>query len=185
MSLTQSSTQVVSSSNTLWPTGEQSCAAIFQIWLLPKYNLPLFSNFMITRNPTLNPSKFFLRPSSSKNGLSHDTQLTFPDSCSWSRKIQNDSSKFSIIDAIKDNSVSSDFTTRQEFWFFCTICNFFWQDGWLAAKLRYMAKKNSSAYIEYQAQIDALYEFSPEIREILRENRARRQLSSIAKQLEK
>jgi len=48
-----------------------------------------------------------------------------------------------------------------------------------------MAKKNSSAYIEYQAQIDALYEFSPEIREILRENRARRQLSSIAKQLEK
>jgi len=46
-----------------------------------------------------------------------------------------------------------------------------------------MAKKDASAYIEDQTQIDALEEFSPKIREILRGYRAKRQLSSIAKQL--
>jgi len=46
-----------------------------------------------------------------------------------------------------------------------------------------MAKKNESAYIEDQAQIDALEEFAPRIREILRSYRDKRQLSSIAKQL--
>ena len=46
-----------------------------------------------------------------------------------------------------------------------------------------MAKKDNSAYIEDQAQIDAIEEFAPRIREILREYRAKRQLSSIAKQL--
>jgi DNA-binding Lrp family transcriptional regulator len=44
-------------------------------------------------------------------------------------------------------------------------------------------KKDDSAYIEDQAQIDAIEEFAPKIREILREYRAKRQLSSIAKQL--
>ena len=46
-----------------------------------------------------------------------------------------------------------------------------------------MTKKNDSAYFEDQAQIDAMEEFAPKIREILREYRAKRQLSSIAKQL--
>ena len=46
-----------------------------------------------------------------------------------------------------------------------------------------MAKKDESAYIEDRSQIDALEEFSPKIREILRGYRAKRQLSSIAKQL--
>jgi DNA-binding MarR family transcriptional regulator len=46
-----------------------------------------------------------------------------------------------------------------------------------------MAKKDDSAYIEDQAQIDVIGEFTPKIREILREYRAKRQLSSIAKQL--
>ena len=46
-----------------------------------------------------------------------------------------------------------------------------------------MAKKNESAYIEDRTQIDALEEFAPRIREILRGYRAKRQLSSIAKQL--
>ena len=46
-----------------------------------------------------------------------------------------------------------------------------------------MAKKDDPAYIEDQAQIDAIEEFAPKIREILREYRAKRQLSSIAKQL--
>lgn len=46
-----------------------------------------------------------------------------------------------------------------------------------------MAKKDDSAYIEDQAQIDALEEFAPKIREILRGYRDKRQLSSIAKQL--
>ena len=46
-----------------------------------------------------------------------------------------------------------------------------------------MAKKDDSAYIEDQAQIDAIEEFSPKIREILRGYRAKRQLSSISKQL--
>jgi hypothetical protein len=40
-----------------------------------------------------------------------------------------------------------------------------------------------NVYIEDQRQIDALEEFAPKIREILREYRAKRQLSSIAKQL--
>ena len=46
-----------------------------------------------------------------------------------------------------------------------------------------MAKKDDSAYIEDQAQIDAIEEFAPKIREILRDYRAKRQLSSIAKKL--
>ena len=46
-----------------------------------------------------------------------------------------------------------------------------------------MAKKNDPAYIEDQAQIDALDEFAPKIREILRGYREKRQLSSIAKKL--
>ena len=46
-----------------------------------------------------------------------------------------------------------------------------------------MTKKDDSAYIEGQAQIDALEQFAPKIREILRGYRAKRQLSSIAKQL--
>ena len=46
-----------------------------------------------------------------------------------------------------------------------------------------MAKKDNSAYIEGQAQIDAIEEFAPKIREILREYRAKRQLFSIAKKL--
>ena len=46
-----------------------------------------------------------------------------------------------------------------------------------------MVKKDDSAYIEDKTQIDALEEFSPKIREILREYSANRQLSSIAKKL--
>jgi len=46
-----------------------------------------------------------------------------------------------------------------------------------------MAKKEESAYIEDHGQIDALEEFAPKIREILRHYRAKRQLSSISKQL--
>jgi hypothetical protein len=46
-----------------------------------------------------------------------------------------------------------------------------------------MAKKDESVYIEDQPQIDALEEFAPRIREILREYRAKRQLSKIAKEL--
>jgi len=46
-----------------------------------------------------------------------------------------------------------------------------------------MPKKDNSAYIENQSQIDALEEFAPKIREILRKYRAKRQLSSISKQL--
>ena len=46
-----------------------------------------------------------------------------------------------------------------------------------------MAKKDDSAYIEDQAQIDVLEAFAPKIREILRGYREKRQLSSIAKQL--
>ena len=46
-----------------------------------------------------------------------------------------------------------------------------------------MAKKDDSVYIEDQTQIDALEEFAPKIREILRGYRAKRQLSSIAKKL--
>jgi hypothetical protein len=46
-----------------------------------------------------------------------------------------------------------------------------------------MVKKDDSPYIEDQAQIDVLEEFSPNIRDILRNYRAKRQLSSIAKQL--
>ena len=44
-------------------------------------------------------------------------------------------------------------------------------------------KKNESVYIEDRAQIDALEEIAPKIREILRGYRDKRQLSSIAKQL--
>ena len=46
-----------------------------------------------------------------------------------------------------------------------------------------MDKKNKSTYIEDQTKIDALEEFAPKIREILREYRDKRQLSSIARQL--
>jgi len=46
-----------------------------------------------------------------------------------------------------------------------------------------MTKKDKSAYIEDQDQIDALEEFAPRIREILRGFRDKRQLSSIARQL--
>jgi len=46
-----------------------------------------------------------------------------------------------------------------------------------------MAKKDDSAFIEDKTQIDALEEFAPKIREILREYRTKRQLSSIAKKL--
>ena len=46
-----------------------------------------------------------------------------------------------------------------------------------------MAQKDESAYIEDQTQIDALEEFSPKIREILRGYRDKRQLSSIARKL--
>ena len=48
-----------------------------------------------------------------------------------------------------------------------------------------MAKKDDSSHIEDHAQIDALEEFAPKIREILREYRVKRQLSSIAKHLKK
>jgi hypothetical protein len=44
-----------------------------------------------------------------------------------------------------------------------------------------MANRDESAYIEDQARINALEEFSPKIREILRGFRDKRQLSSIAK----
>ena len=46
-----------------------------------------------------------------------------------------------------------------------------------------MAKKNNSKHIEDRSQVDALAEFAPKIREILRSYRDKRQLSSIAKQL--
>jgi hypothetical protein len=46
-----------------------------------------------------------------------------------------------------------------------------------------MAKKDDPTYIEDRSQIDALGEFAPRIREILREYRAKRQLSKIAKRL--
>jgi hypothetical protein len=55
-----------------------------------------------------------------------------------------------------------------------------------AAVYRYiihMSKKDKSAYIEDQDQINALEEFAPKIREILRDYRKKRQLSSIARQL--
>ena len=52
-----------------------------------------------------------------------------------------------------------------------------------SCKIQYMAKKDDSAYIEDQAQIDAIEEFAPKIRDILRDYRAKRQLSSIAKKL--
>ena len=44
-------------------------------------------------------------------------------------------------------------------------------------------KKTESAYIEDQAQIDALEEFAPKIRDILRDYRDKRQLSSIDRKL--
>ena len=46
-----------------------------------------------------------------------------------------------------------------------------------------MTKKDQPAHIEDQAQTDALKEFAPKIREILRSYRDKRQLSSIAKKL--
>ena len=46
-----------------------------------------------------------------------------------------------------------------------------------------MAKKDDSAYVEDQPLTDALEEFSPKIREILRGYRVKRQLPSITKQL--
>jgi hypothetical protein len=46
-----------------------------------------------------------------------------------------------------------------------------------------MLKSNNDSHAEDQTQIDALAEFTPRIREILRENRDNRQLSSIARQL--
>jgi hypothetical protein len=46
-----------------------------------------------------------------------------------------------------------------------------------------MFTKNEYGYIEDQAQIDALEEFAPKIREILRGYRDKRQLSSIARKL--
>ena len=46
-----------------------------------------------------------------------------------------------------------------------------------------MGRKAVYGFIEDQEQIDALEEFAPRIREILREYRAKRQLSSIARQL--
>ncbi len=46
-----------------------------------------------------------------------------------------------------------------------------------------MDHKNDSAFIEDQNQVDALEEFAPKIREILRSYRDKRQLSSIARQL--
>jgi len=46
-----------------------------------------------------------------------------------------------------------------------------------------MAQKDESAYIEDQDQVDALEEFAPKIREILRGYRDKRQLSSIARKL--
>ncbi len=46
-----------------------------------------------------------------------------------------------------------------------------------------MTKKDDPTYIEDRAQIDALEELAPKIREILRDYRDKRQLSSIAKQL--
>ncbi len=46
-----------------------------------------------------------------------------------------------------------------------------------------MAKQDESTYIEDHAQIDALEEFAPRIREILRGFRDKRQLSAIAQKL--
>jgi DNA-binding Lrp family transcriptional regulator len=46
-----------------------------------------------------------------------------------------------------------------------------------------MANRDESAYIEDQARINALEEFSPKIREILRGFRDKRQLSAIAQKL--
>lgn len=46
-----------------------------------------------------------------------------------------------------------------------------------------MAKKDESAHIENQSQVDVLEEFAPRIREILRGYRNKRQLSSIARKL--
>lgn len=46
-----------------------------------------------------------------------------------------------------------------------------------------MAKKDRSVCIEDQSQVDALEEFSPKIREILRDYRNKRQLSSTARKL--
>ena len=46
-----------------------------------------------------------------------------------------------------------------------------------------MLKKDEPTYIEDNVQIDALGEFAPRIREILRDYRAKRQLSSVAKKL--
>jgi len=46
-----------------------------------------------------------------------------------------------------------------------------------------MVKRNNSKHIEDQSQVDALAEFAPKVREILRNYRDKRQLSSIAKQL--
>jgi hypothetical protein len=46
-----------------------------------------------------------------------------------------------------------------------------------------MAKNDDPTYIEDRDYIDALEEFAPKIREILRGYREKRQLSSIAKQL--
>ncbi|MGV7224803.1 MAG: hypothetical protein ACQ9MH_25205 [Nitrospinales bacterium] len=46
-----------------------------------------------------------------------------------------------------------------------------------------MAKKNNSKHTEDQSQLDALAEFAPRVRKILRSYRDKRQLSSIARQL--
>jgi hypothetical protein len=49
----------------------------------------------------------------------------------------------------------------------------------------YIGKKDNSSLIEDQAQIDAIEEFATNTRELLRQSRAKRQLSSIAKHLKK
>ena len=54
----------------------------------------------------------------------------------------------------------------------------------MCCQIKGMAKKDESAFIEDQAQIDALEEFAPRIREILRGYRNKRQLSSIARKLD-
>ena len=46
-----------------------------------------------------------------------------------------------------------------------------------------MAIEEETAYIEDQDEVDALAEFAPRIREILRQYRSQRQLSAIAKKL--
>ena len=46
-----------------------------------------------------------------------------------------------------------------------------------------MGEKVQHGYIEDQGQVDALEEFAPQIREILRNFRAKRQLSAVARQL--